>query len=436
MKLLNILSSPWAIDPAKLNEIQGIYETHLRGDKIDIAGVEQRLGRPLANSQKTYDVINGVAVIAIEGVMARKMNLFSQISGGSSTQIIQQSLEAALADSQVHSIILAIDSPGGTVDGTQTLGDAVYAARDVKPIVTLASGQMESAGYWVGSAASQVYITELTTLVGSIGVVTAHKDVSAQEASQGIKTTEITAGKYKRIASQYAPLSADGLQSIQDRLDYTYSVFVDAVARNRGVSTEKVLSDMADGRTFVGQQAIDAGLVDGVSTLDALVAKLNADRTTPASSTKRAGVAQPTQPIKGKTMQTAAEFAQAFPEEAASLRAEGAAAERARIQAVEGIAVPGHAELVNRMKFDGASTSADVALAILNAEKQTRAQAAADIAADAPNPVEQTPSSVEQADASSDSAQSKDALVAKAKEYQKEHPEASFIAAYKAVGGK
>jgi len=282
--IASMLAAPWAIEPNRLIEIQAIYAGHVRGGSQDIAAIEKRLGRALDNQPQSYTVDNGVAVLPLEGVISKRMNLLHQVSGGTSTQLAAKALQAALADPDVHSIILAIDSPGGTVDGTQTLADAVGQARATKPVVALASGMMASAAYWIGSAAQAVFITDATTVVGSIGVVASHTDVSGAQAAQGIKTTEISAGKYKRIASSYAPLSADGRQTIQDQVDYTYSLFVDAVAKNRAVSTDRVLSRMADGRLFIGQQAIDAGLVDGVSTLDALVAKLNQNRKTGTNS--------------------------------------------------------------------------------------------------------------------------------------------------------
>lgn len=284
MNLHGILSAPWAIEPTRLLEIQAIYATRLRGDRIDIEAVEKRLGRPLANQPKAYEIMDGVAVLPIEGVIAKKMNMLTQISGGTSTQLAAQSLQDALSDPAVHSVILSIDSPGGTVDGTQALADAVFAARKVKPVTALASGCMCSAAYWIGSAAQTVYVADGTTVVGSIGVVTSHTDVSGAQTAQGIKTTEIAAGKYKRIASSYAPLSQDGRQSIQDQVDYTYSLFVDAVARNRGVSSGVVLHDMADGRIFMGRQAINAGLADGMLSLHELVAQLNKARTSPKAA--------------------------------------------------------------------------------------------------------------------------------------------------------
>ena len=278
MNLFHVWGGHWAIEPAKLLEISSIYANHLRGERVDIAAIEAKLGRKLNNEPKSYAISKGVAILPLEGVIAKRMNMLSQISGGTSSQMAATALQDALHDPAVHSIILAIDSPGGTVDGTQALADAVLAARaSGKAIVTLASGAMCSAAYWIGSAAQAVYIADTTTIVGSIGVVTSHQDISKSQENQGIKTTEIAAGKYKRIASNYAPLSADGRKTIQDQLDYTYSIFVDAVAKNRNVSQAAALR-MADGRIFCGQQAIEAGLVDGITTMDALVTRLSTDR--------------------------------------------------------------------------------------------------------------------------------------------------------------
>lgn len=391
MKLLDIVNAPWAIEPAKLQEIAGIYTAHLHGPKIDIAAVEARIGRPLANEPKPYTVQDGVAIVAIDGVMAKRANLFSQISGGTSTQLVARDLRTAAADVAVHSIILAIDSPGGTVDGTQALADVVAEVGAQKPVVTHASGTMASAAYWVGSAAGRVYIADSTTLVGSIGVVATHVDVSKAESLQGIKTTEITAGAYKRIASQYAPLTKAGRASMQAQVDYTYSLFVEAVAKQRGVSTDQVLSDMADGRVFQGQQAIDAGLVDGVSTLDSLIALLNQERAGVASSDRQAQAAPPASAEalpQGPTMTLTIDQIKAeAPEVAAALAAEGAAAERARIQSVEAQLLPGHEALIETLKYDGKSTGGDAAMAVLAADKQARAAQSVALASDAPAPV-------------------------------------------------
>jgi len=277
MKLLDVLTSPWAIIPDKLLEIQAIYFTHLRGEKINIRELEAKIGEPLQNVERPYQVENGVAIISIDGIIAKKMNLMTQISGGVSTQLIKKDFERALADPDVTAILLDIDSPGGTVDGTEELATAIYEARleGLKPIVAYTDGIMASAAYWIGSSADGVYISGDTPWVGSIGVVTAHVDYSKWEEKVGIKTTEIFAGKYKRIDSEYAPLSKEGAQYLQDQVDYIYSLFSNSVSRNREIPLA-ALGDWGDGRIFIGKQAIGAGLVDGVSTINQLLSRLGA----------------------------------------------------------------------------------------------------------------------------------------------------------------
>jgi len=273
MKLLDILCSPWAIMPNRLTEIQEIYFTHLRGEKINIKEVEARIGKPLENEDQGYEIENGVAVIPVQGVIAKRMNMFSRISGGASTELIARDLKSALEDPKVKSILLYIDSPGGSVDGTQELANMIFEARDQKQIVAYTDGLMASAAYWIGSAAQKIYISGDTVQVGSIGVVAQHVDISKAEERVGVKTTEIVAGKYKRIASRYAPLTEDGQKTLQEAVDYIYSVFVNDVAKFKGISEEKALS-MADGKVFIGKQAIEVGLVDGVQSLSGLIDRL------------------------------------------------------------------------------------------------------------------------------------------------------------------
>jgi capsid assembly protease len=277
MSIADVLNSPWLITPEKFIQMRDIYLAHLRGEKADLEKIEAALGRALDNKREGYSVNGGVAVIPVEGVLSKKMNLFTRISGGTSTQALQRDLSDAAADPMVHSILLLVDSPGGEVDGTQAAANLVRAIRDEgkKPIVALADGLMASAAYWIASAASDIYMSGDTDAIGSIGVVTSHTDYSKAEEQRGIKVTEITAGKYKRVVSTHEPLTDEGRADIQAKVDYLYSIFVDEVAANRGVTVKTVLNKMADGRVFLGKQAIEAGLVDGMSSVAELIADLN-----------------------------------------------------------------------------------------------------------------------------------------------------------------
>jgi len=422
MKLYDIVSAPWAITPEMFGEVQSIYARHMRGEKIDIKSLEAKLGGPLPGPTKGYDVVNGVAVIPVDGVLAKRMNLLTAISGGTSMQTLAEDFQDALDDPLVTSIILRVDSPGGTVDGTQELTNLIYNARGQKPIVALADGTMASAAYWIASAADQIFVSSDTAMVGSIGVVSTHTDVSGSEAQRGVKTTEIAAGKYKRIASSYAPLTPEGRQSIQDQVDYTYSIFVNDVARNRGVTAETVIENMADGRVFLGQQAVDAGLVDGVATLTELIQRAadgefsDEKDDDPLAHANGAGARQATEEVPTQQAESAGDAPQANHQEEKTMdvqklkaehpavaealinegKALGATAERERIQGVEAQSMPGHEALIATLKFDGKTTGPEAAVQVLAAEKAKKndrlealrkdAQAAAVTHAAAPAP--------------------------------------------------
>jgi signal peptide peptidase SppA len=402
MRIIDIINGPWAITPEMLQEVQNIYSVHLRGEKIDISAVEAAVGRSLDNSSNGSWVQDGVAVIPINGVIAKKMNLFTQISGGVSSQVIAEDFSKAMNDPAIKGIVLHVDeSPGGTVGGIQQAADIMASYLGTKPVVTCADGLMASAAYWIGSVADEIYIADLTTEVGSIGVVAKHMDISGYEEKNGIKTTEITAGQYKRAVSQYKPLSEEGRALIQADLDQIYALFVETVASNRGVEVADVLSNMADGRVFLGKKAIEAGLVDGVSTLAECIDRVK-QLSSQSKSSGRAGVVAANQ-LKGKTMdietlkaehpdllkQIQAEVregmvtADDLQTQIEAARMEGATAEIDRIKDVRAQSVPGHEALIEQLAFDGKSTGADAALAIVAAEQKKAGSALKEIEAEA-----------------------------------------------------
>lgn len=425
MKLLDIVNAPWAIMPSKLHEITEIYATHLRGEKIDISGVERKIGAPLNNERQEFQVINGVAVIQMHGVIAKRMNLLSQISGGVSSQIAANEFKAALADPEVDSILLDIDSPGGTIDGTAELAQLIFESRGEKPIIAFTDGSMASAAYWIGSAAHKVFISGPTAIVGSIGVIAKHTDISKAEETAGIKTTEIYAGKHKGDGSQHQPLSKDGQQTIQNFVDDLYSAFVADVAKHRGVSDNQVEKKMADAKIFIGKKAIKAGLVDGVSTFDSLLKDMADGDSARTSTTLSAGDADVEPKPKGKDndmdlAKLKADYPGVYVEALAmgadqattlleaphakavkAAKSEGAKAERERIQAIEAkaAAMPGHEKLIAAIKFDGETTGDQAASQIIAAEEKKRGDMAAAIAAGAVDPLDD--------DASDDSGEDK-----------------------------
>lgn len=264
-----IQDKAWAIHPAKLDEIQAFIDTRLNNPHASIDVVVGKSGNRASDS---YEIRDGVAVIPVYGVIEKRANLFMRMSGGTSTQLLKRDLQSALNDPAVESILLDVDSPGGSVDGTKTVVDFIFENRGKKPMLAFANGMAASAAYWIASAAGEV-MAEDTALIGSIGVALTHVDRSEQDAKFGIRRTQIYAGKYKRIASDEKPLSEEGQAYLQGMVDTYYEIFVDSVARNRSVATDAVLQNMADGKEFIGRQALEAGLVDSIGNFDQALAR-------------------------------------------------------------------------------------------------------------------------------------------------------------------
>lgn len=347
----------------------------------------------------TGTAANGVAVISVTGVLQKRADWMTEIFGDTAMQNVGAALLAADADPAIKSIILAIDSPGGTVDGTEEL--AAIVAGISKPVIAVADGMMMSAAYWIGSAADAVYLSSRTAEAGSIGVIATHMDISGFESQMGVKTTLVTAGTYKAAANPYEPLTGDGKAVLQGLVDGIYSVFIDTVAKNRGVSAQNVLENMADGRVFMGDQAIEAGLADGYMTVSEAVSAAMDGKFTVKSSPKRLqGRTSTPKGVKSMDIKTlraehpeivsemTREITEAVsaPVRAAAFeegRAAGVASETQRIMDIEANALPGHDALVAAMKADGKTTGAEAAVKILQAEKAKGATRLAAIRDDA-----------------------------------------------------
>jgi signal peptide peptidase SppA len=265
-----IQDQPWAIHPAKLQEINAFVESRLSGEKIEFEAKTSEQDTDI----KQYIVQDNVAIVPLYGVLAKRMNLMTAISGGTSTQLFMRDFQQAIDDPDVKAVVIDVESPGGAVDGTKEAADIIYNSRGLKNIVAYANGQMASAGYWVGSAADAVFTNE-TSEIGSIGIVLTHHDFSERDKQSGIKRTEIYAGKYKRIASETTPLSKQGKSYLQDLVDDTYRVFLAGIKRNRKVKSKERLLKMAEGRVFIGEKAKKAGLVDGIMPLSEVISRLS-----------------------------------------------------------------------------------------------------------------------------------------------------------------
>jgi signal peptide peptidase SppA len=245
---------PWALERAVLAQLISAAQ---RGEAITAA---TRQPMPARNA-------GAVAVIPIHGVIEHRSSFLLELFGGTSIEEIRGMLRAAVADQQVRSIVLDIDSPGGGVGGVTELAAEIRAARGIKRIVAVANTTAASAAYWLASQADHILVTP-SGQVGSIGIYAVHLDISRALDQEGVTPTIISAGERKTEGNEFEPLSDEARAEMQRRADAFYAQFVGDVAKGRKVSAAKVEADYGQGAVMLAQTALAAGLVDGIGTLD------------------------------------------------------------------------------------------------------------------------------------------------------------------------
>lgn len=276
-------SHVWAMRPEKLLAIKGLVDMWASGVKLDETEVKARLeaeGISAASRARAATSPGTVALIPILGTISHRVNLMSNMSGGTSIEKLTSQFRTALADPNVKSIVFDVDSPGGSVDGVPELASEIYQGRQQKPIVAVANGSAASAAYWLASAADELVVTP-SSQVGSIGVFCAHQDVSKALEAEGVSTTLISAGKYKTEGNPYGALDPAARAAMQDRVDSFYGMFVKAVAQGRSATQVSVREGFGEGRMVLAAAAVKENMADRVATLDEVLSKYGVTTQTP-----------------------------------------------------------------------------------------------------------------------------------------------------------
>jgi ClpP class serine protease len=351
-------SRPWLMLPDAVDNLMSIADRH--GDP---EALEARLGRPLENT-RSVTLRDGVAVIPVTGPIMRYANIFTRISGATSTQELATDIQTAIDDPKVRAIILNIDSPGGEASGINELADLVYSARGKKPIKSYTGGTLASAAYWIGSAADEV-VADDTALVGSIGVIT---EVVTRAAKEGEKRYTIVSSNAPNKRPDMN--TEEGRNKIKETIDALSEVFVAKVARNLGVEAAAVPGMGDGGGLKVGAAAVEAGLAHRLGSLESLITEMakpaaTKPRKLTMSTVKttaelRAALAAGTDPQSIEIAEPVTPKAESVDTDAIKAEAEktGAEAERDRIKAINAMAQPGFEKEVSAAIDEGLSVEA------------------------------------------------------------------------------
>jgi len=217
--------------------------------------------------------VGSVAVIGLTGFISQKPSLFSMMFGGTSSTAFAREVVAALSDSSVGAVVMAIDSPGGEVFGVPEAAAVIRSARGSKPLVAVADPVAGSAAYWIASQADEIVGT-ISSLTGSVGAFAQHVDESKALETQGVKVTTVKYGERKAELDSASPLSEAGLAQLQARVDYYGQLFEGDVAKGRKVSVAKVQEKFGQGASLTAADALSAGVIDRIGTLDEVVRAL------------------------------------------------------------------------------------------------------------------------------------------------------------------
>ena len=242
-------------------------------DRLDLDVEGLQIKSEAKYQREASTTAKGIAVIPIIGSMSHRATGIEAMSGMTSYATLQKQFDAAFNDPNVGSILMDIDSPGGSVAGAFDFRDYLMSKKGTKPVYALARDAMCSAAYLIGSTADKVYATQ-TARVGSIGVVAMHTDVSGKMEKDGIKPTFISAGKFKTAGNPYEKLEGEKLKYLQDSVDESYDMFINAVADARGID-KKVIRD-TEARVYGGKKAVEIGLADGIRTYESVLAEMSA----------------------------------------------------------------------------------------------------------------------------------------------------------------
>lgn len=245
----------------RLAELQMAGESALKAAVLSAGGGRSN-SDPFA-LQPLWTVQDGVATVEINGSLINGTAGFMRLFGVVGYEDIKGALAEALAAKDVKSIMLAIDSGGGAVNGLEDAGSFIQQADKIKPVVAFTDGNMLSAAYWLGASARQIVGTR-TSQIGSVGTLIVHTEYSKMLEADGIKKTVIKYGEYKALGNPFEPLTEKAKEQIQTLADTAGKIFVEYAADRRGTTPEKFQKTMGEGRVMMGVQAKEVGLIDSV----------------------------------------------------------------------------------------------------------------------------------------------------------------------------
>lgn len=221
----------------------------------------------VATTVKNYDAKDKIAVIYAQGTITSGEGDVSYIGEGS----IRRALFEAKNDKNVKSIVLRVDSPGGSALTSDLIWREVELTKKVKPVVVSMGNLAASGGYYISCNANRIF-ADPNTITGSIGVFGTLPNITTLSQNMGINAEQVVTHKNALGYSIFEPLDENYKKIVQEGVENIYDTFVKRVAAGRKMSYEAV-NEIAQGRVWTGSDALKNGLIDEIGNLDAAIAE-------------------------------------------------------------------------------------------------------------------------------------------------------------------
>jgi len=254
-QLLHLITcEPWYITQPALESLRDMLSSALKTSPQELVAKGKTL---FGDDIEEMKIAGGLAVIPIKGPMGLNVGSWGRALGMTDMADIARDIEEARQSSEVLSVLLDCNTPGGTATGTPELSAKIGRLAGVKDVFAFTEGQLCSAGLYAACKAGATFATP-SSIVGSIGACASFTDASAHLAAQGIKVEVISSGKYKGAGQFGTSLTPDQRQHMQDRINALADDFKSAIMEAR----PNLDSEYMQGQTFTGKEAEKIGLVD------------------------------------------------------------------------------------------------------------------------------------------------------------------------------
>lgn len=272
------LGQPWALSFRHRHAVQSLIAASLSGEDIGEARIAAAIGvdgKPPVSTRvgaATGRKGGAIAVVPICGICLYDFDWPGLAVG---LRQLASTVNALAADDQVGTIILHVNSPGGTVAGLIEAGDAIFNAAQKKRVVAVVAPLAASAAFWLSAQTSEIIVAPSGD-AGSVGVFQMHANLKGMLEQAGIEVEFIVSdiSPFKTEGHPFGPLAEEARERFQAEVNEWGGLFVKALARGRNKTAAEIKANFGKGRLFSAKEAKAAGMVDRIEGPDEAMARL------------------------------------------------------------------------------------------------------------------------------------------------------------------